>query len=192
MSELPAVVREARDRASGSGFAYSCADAVGHLLAVLAASVPLNGRILELGTGAGVGTAWIVHGLGDRSDVDVVTAEVDPQLVGALQAQHWPAHVQFLCGDAVQLLPSLGRFDLVFADAQGGKWERLDLTVAALAPGGFLLVDDMAPTDRWDAVQVTKQSSVRRTLRGHPDLVSCEMDWATGVVLCARRLPPEC
>ena len=186
MSELPAVVREARDRASRAGFEFSCDDAVGRLLAVLAASVPLDGRILEVGTGAGVGTAWFVHGLGARSDVDVVTVEVDPQLVTAAQAQRWPAHVRFHCGDAVTMLPSLGLFDLIFADAPGGKWERLDLTVAALAPGGFLLVDDMTPTDRWDAAHGVNQSSVRRALLGHSALIACEMDWATGVILCAR------
>jgi len=157
------------------------------LLSVLAASVPANGRILELGTGAGVGTAWIICGLIGRSDVEVVTVEVEPHIAATAQRPQWPAHVQFIIGDAVEILPSLGQFDLVFADAQGGKWERLDLTIGALQNGGFLLVDDMNPTVGWAADQVEKQSQVRDELHGHSDLVACEIDWATGVVLCVRR-----
>jgi len=161
---------------------------VGELLAVLAASVPTNARVLELGTGTGVGTAWIAHGLADRPDVEVVTVDIDPQVSAAARRQPWPAGVRFLVGDAVELLPSLGRFALIFADAQGGKWERLDLTVDALAAGGFLLVDDMTPTQEWDEEQTTKQSEVRDGLHRHADLMTCEMDWATGLVLCVRRL----
>ncbi len=187
MGELPDLVREARRTASRSGFRHSCVDRVGELLAVLSASVPTDGRVLELGTGVGVGTAWIVHGLAGRPDVEVVTVEVDPRLSAAARRQPWPAGVRFLVGDALELLPSLGRFALIFADAQGGKWERLDLTVDALGGGGFLLVDDMTPTEEWDQEQATKQSEVRDALHRHSALVACEMDWATGLVLCVRR-----
>ncbi len=186
MGELPTLVRDARAWASRSGFEYSCDDRVGNLLAVLAASVPAGGRILELGTGAGVGTAWIVHGVAGRADVKVVTAEVDPALSAGARSAPWPSYVRFVVGDAVEMLPSLGCFDLIFADAPGGKWERLDLTLDALRPGGFLLVDDMTPTDRWDAHQVTKQSEVGDELHRNPALVTCDLEWATGLILCVR------
>lgn len=187
VSELPPFVREARASASQSAFEYSCDDRVGRLLAVLAASVPPGGRVLELGTGAGVGTAWIVHGLRDRSDVEVVTIEMDPNIAATFARHPWPAFVCPLVGDAVEMVSSLGQFDLIFADAQGGKWERLDLTVDALRAGGYLLVDDMTPCESWEAEQVTKQSQVRRALCENPILVAAEMEWATGVILCARR-----
>ena len=157
------------------------------MFAVLAAWVPTNGGVLELGTGVGVGTAWIVHGLAGRVDVELVTVEVDPQLSATARRLPWPMHVRLLVGDAVELLPSLGHFDLIFADAQGGKWERLDLTVDALREGGFLLVDDMTPEDGWPEQQATKQSEVGDALHRHSALVTCEMDWATGLVLCVRR-----
>jgi predicted O-methyltransferase YrrM len=41
-----------------------------------------------------------------------------------------------------------GRFDLIFADAQGGKWEGLDGTVAALRPGGLMLAHQDNGTGR--------------------------------------------
>ena len=71
--ELPDIVAAAYQRAAGAGFELSSEPEVGRLLASLAAGVPEQGRILELGTGAGVGLAWLVHGLDRRSDVTVLT-----------------------------------------------------------------------------------------------------------------------
>ncbi len=187
MSQVPPLVQSASNRALEAGFEYSCDDNVGRLLSVLAASVPADGRILELGTGAGVGTAWIVSGLNGRSDVEVLTIEVEPHIATNAQDTQWPTYVRFVIGDAVEMLPSLGRFDLVFADAQGGKWERLDLTIGTLRKGGFLLVDDMTPTLEWEEEQAEKQSQVRDELHGHSDLIACDIDWATGLILCVRR-----
>ena len=53
---------------------------MGRLLAALAAAVPSGGRVLEIGTGVGVGLAWLVHGLGARRDVEVVTVELDDEV----------------------------------------------------------------------------------------------------------------
>jgi hypothetical protein len=67
-NDVPPGVAAAYERARHSGFALSCEPEVGRLLATLAAAVPEHGAILEMGTGVGVGCAWIVHGLGARSD----------------------------------------------------------------------------------------------------------------------------
>ena len=47
------------------------------------------------------------------------------------------------CAGALEMLDSAGQFDLIFADAQGGKWDGLDRAIAALRPHGLLIVDDM-------------------------------------------------
>ena len=62
---MPALVAAATDRARSAGFPLSCEPAVGQLLA---AHLPAGARVLELGTGAGVGTAWIASGLLPRDD----------------------------------------------------------------------------------------------------------------------------
>ena len=183
---MPELVGAARAAGSAAGFPYSSDERVGRLLAVLAASVPERGRILELGTGTGVGTAWLVSGLGGRSDVEVVTVESDEGRAALLRTMPWPPCVRLVAADAVEQLRTLGTFDLIFADAPGGKWERLDLTIQALRPGGFLLVDDMTPQATWDGEQHEKQHGVAQGLLTHGDLVSVDMDFATGVVLCAR------
>jgi demethylmenaquinone methyltransferase/2-methoxy-6-polyprenyl-1,4-benzoquinol methylase len=165
----------------------SCDPGTGRLLAVLAAAVPANGRVLELGTGTGVGTAWITDGLRDRTDVEVVTVEIDAA-TAALAAQFpWPSWVRLVTGDAMEVTRRAGSFDLIFADAQGGKWEALDTTIAALRPGAHLLVDDMTPAEFADDYHARKTSEVRARLLTHPDLTSVEMAWSTGLILCTRR-----
>jgi demethylmenaquinone methyltransferase/2-methoxy-6-polyprenyl-1,4-benzoquinol methylase len=54
---MPDLVAKAVDRAREREFGHSCEHPVGPLLATPAAAVPRGGRILELGTGAGVGVA---------------------------------------------------------------------------------------------------------------------------------------
>jgi len=184
---LPQPVRLASERAAHAGFTMSCDPSTGRLLAVLAAAVPPNGRVLELGTGTGVGTAWIAHGLQGRADVEVITVEIDAA-TAALAAQYsWPTWVKLRTGDATEVTRTAGSFDLIFADAQGGKWEGLDTTVAALRPGAHLLVDDMTPGEFADDHHARKTSEVRARLLDHPDLISVEIAWSTGLILSTRR-----
>lgn len=174
--------KRALQHAREQGFAWSSDQDTGQFLAVLAAAVPPLGRILELGTGTGVGTA----ALAARDDIELITVELDPAISAVAQDNDWPASVRFLVGDAVELLPTLGLFDLIYADAQGGKWIGLDCTIAALAPRGQLVVDDMRVGDDWTSEDADIQHGVRDTLMSHPDLVACEMDWSTGLILCTR------
>lgn len=118
---LPELVRLATEQAASAGFTMSCDQDTGRLLAALAAGVPTGGRILELGTGTGVGTAWIAHGLDDRTDVEVLTVEIEPSTAGLAKVIHWPEWVHVIIGDAVDITRRSGTFDMIFADAQGGN-----------------------------------------------------------------------
>jgi demethylmenaquinone methyltransferase/2-methoxy-6-polyprenyl-1,4-benzoquinol methylase len=186
-SKVPAGVLDSKRLAERLGFSFSCSDEVGRLLATLATSIPQHGRILELGTGAGVGTAWLCYGLGARADAEIVTVELDEALVAEVRNRAWPASVRFVVGDAVAELGALGLFDLVFADAPGGKWERLDLTLAAVGVGGRVLVDDMTPQPEWPPEQRVQQAAVCRSLVSDPRFTAVEMAWGGGVILAARR-----
>lgn len=182
------LVDAAYARAETSGFPLSCERSVGRLLATLAAGVRPGGNILELGTGAGVGVAWIVSGLGERTDVTVTSIELDAGTAAVAATGAWPSFVDLRVTDALTFLPTaVGAFDLIFADAQGGKIEGLDLTIAALRPRGVLVVDDMRPADGWPEDFVARQDGVRRTLLDHGDLVSVELDHGSGMVLSTRR-----
>lgn len=121
MMEEPERVGAARARAADQGFELSSEPGVGALLSVLAAASPRDARICELGTGAGVGLAWIVHGLGDREDARVFTVDIDQELLATVMVAGWPDFVQFVHADGVSALGGLAPVDLVFADAPAGK-----------------------------------------------------------------------
>ncbi|TMR17913.1 hypothetical protein ETD86_22580 [Nonomuraea turkmeniaca] len=186
--EMPEPVRAAVERARAAGFVYSCEPAVGRLLATLAAGVREGGRVLEIGTGAGVGLGWLVSGLLPRTDATVTTIERDPGRAGL--GGDWPSFVDFRTGDALELLPGLGTYDLVFADAEAGKQMGLELTIAALNPRGVLVVDDMvpAPGTVWDAEFAGRQEAVRRTLLGHERLVAVDLPGhGSGIILATAQ-----
>lgn len=187
-SEPPAV-RLARERAQSSGFDLSSDNGVGALLASLAAAVRPQGTIIELGTGTGVGLAWIVHGIGARTDLTVHTVEIDPALLSMTAAAGWPRFVHFVEGDGARLVRELAPVDLVFADAAGGKIDGLESTIDSLRPGGVLVVDDMDPSRHEPDGLLGAINAVRATLVGHPDLVTAELDFSTGVVIATKRGP---
>lgn len=88
--DIPDSVTKAQLRAKQSGFLLSSEPEVGLLVSCLANSVPIGGRILEIGTGCGVGLSWIVHGIGSRTDVEVVSVELDPAIAEATRSVGWP------------------------------------------------------------------------------------------------------
>ena len=184
-----ALVDSARERARAAGFQLSSENDVGRLLAVLAAATLADGRILELGTGVGVGLAWLVTGLGQRTDVGVVSVERDPDLVDRARAERWPEYVSLHCADALDFLDRVGHFDLIFADAEGGKTEGIERTIGALRPGGLLVVDDMSPRpdDPYHSSLWPQLARAREVLVSHPALACVELDWSSGVIVCARR-----
>ncbi|WP_371477021.1 O-methyltransferase [Kitasatospora sp. NBC_00315] len=185
--DVPPLVEQARQRAADHGFGYSCAPLTGELLAVLSAAVRPGGRILELGTGMGVGLAWALHGLRGRADVTLVTVEQDPRTAELAATADWPAWVEPHTGDAVRLLPGLGTFDLVFADAEGGKWHGLDRTLAALGEGGVLLLDDMDPERYTLAEHHVAIAGVRAALRADTRLVIVDLPVGTGHIIATVR-----
>ena len=183
---LPPLVAAATARARQAGFLQSCEPEVGRLLAVLAAHLPPGARVLELGTGTGVGTAWIVSGLLPRTDVTLTSVEKDPATAALAAAGDWPSFAELRCDDALAVLAQAGTFDLIFADAAGGKAEGLDRSVAALRPHGLLIVDDMTPLPDWTESLRAIQDRVRRALLSDPELTSAELPVGSGVILSVR------
>jgi demethylmenaquinone methyltransferase/2-methoxy-6-polyprenyl-1,4-benzoquinol methylase len=134
----------------------------------------------------GIGLAWLCDGLGSRTDVRVVSVERDPRWAELAASLDWPPFVTLETGDILESFPRLGRYDLIFADAQGGRWTGLDHTIAALSPGGMLVVDDLqvGPDAAPDVRE--QQPLVAERLRHDPRLLATELEWATGVLLATR------
>src|SRR6478672_4814612 len=112
ISNAPPNVNGLRAAALAAGFDASLEEAVGCLLTVLAASKP-GGRILELGTGAGVGTASLLRGA--SADSRLTTVELDSSLSNLARRQISDDRVQWVVADAADWLnaqPSQASFAL--------------------------------------------------------------------------------
>ena len=187
MNGAAVAIARLRGEAAAVGFDASLTDATGNLLTVLAASKP-GGRILELGTGAGVGTAYLLLGA-DRTST-LTTVELDPHLSGVAQQQITDERVEWVVGDGgtwLQSQPTTPGFDLVFADTWPGKFTHLDQVMAQLAPGGLYVIDDLLPQPNWPDHHQRRVDDLLTALRGVPDLAHVTLDWATGIAICTKR-----
>jgi predicted O-methyltransferase YrrM len=182
---LPERVREATERAATAGFELSCEPGIGRVLMTLAAAVRPDGRILEIGTGLGVGTSWLIEGLSARTDVELTTIESDPQRARLAAQAGWPSFVKAVVGDVLMALPGLGTFSLTFADAEGGKLFGLDLTLAAVELHGLLILDDMRFSGRNPAIE-EGVVRVRKQLLADERFVCAEINWASGLMLATK------
>ena len=128
-----------------------------------------------------------MYGLGERDDASVYTVDTNEELLATVAAAGWPAYVQFVHDDGAHAVREFAPFDLVFADAAGGKLEGLDGTIDALAPGGVLIVDDMDPARHADDGFLEQLGAVRDQILADPSLVAAELDFASGVIVATKR-----
>jgi predicted O-methyltransferase YrrM len=140
----PPLVQRALELERELGFERSCIHEVGLLLHVLAAQRGRT-RVGELGTGCGVGAAWIVSALPPA--VPFLTVELDETRARAA-AELFAAdeNVTVLHGDWHELIQPEGPFDLLFLDS-GKQHPKLDGedVVGLLAPGATIVMDDLTP-----------------------------------------------
>jgi predicted O-methyltransferase YrrM len=165
---VPPLVEKALALTERLAFERSCRHEVGRLLHVLAGSRGRE-RVAEIGTGTGVGAAWIVSAL--QPGTPFFTAELDPVRAAAareLFADDENVHV--LEGDWREVLPREAPFDLVFFDAAKQLRPREDgeLVVGLLAPGGIAVLDDLTPG-------LAEPDPVRAHWLFHPDLAATEV-----------------
>jgi predicted O-methyltransferase YrrM len=184
----PAALRALEAEARELGFSMSSDRPTGSLLRTLAASKP-GGQLLELGTGAGLGTAWLLDGM--NATAQLLTADQDAQVSAAAQRHlGQDRRVTFHVGDGGALLQALTdkgrRFDLIFADTWPGKFTHLDLALDLLAPGGLYLVDDLHPQQNWPTDHAPKVPAFIAALEQRRDLRLTRLHWSTGLILAAR------
>ena len=164
---------------------------VGALLRVLAASKP-GGRFLELGTGTGIATAWILSGMSQDSTLISVDTDLTAQNV-AKQILGYDKRLQLVNADGLDYLGKqpVRSFDLVFADAMPGKYEGLTLSLDLVKPGGFWIGDDLLPQPNWPEGHAAKVPVLLNELAKHPEFAVLPLAWASGAVI-AVRLPAAC
>jgi len=159
---------------------------VGRLLAVLAGRVR-GGLVGEIGTGCGVGAAWMAGALAAESSL--VTVELDPARARAAREIFADVpNVRVLTGDWHELL-GYGPFDLLFADGGRSKEREPDTLVRALKPGGTVLLDDLTPEALWPEEWRGRPDPVREFWLDDPRLMATEILTApTDAAIVATRL----
>lgn len=173
--------------AARAGFAMSCEDRTGSLLATLAASKP-GGRFLELGTGVGAGAAWLAAGMDPTAHL--VTVERD-QAVQSIALRHLGGdpRISFVTADADAWLSEQQQpeeFDFAYVDCRPGKYLRLPDLLGLLRPGALYVVDDMLPQATWPTDHQPRVDGFLEQLPEVPNWRATPMRWASGLVVAAR------
>jgi predicted O-methyltransferase YrrM/GNAT superfamily N-acetyltransferase len=186
LASPPAVLDGIRKDGTALGFTMASEPKTGALLAALAATKP-GGRLLELGTGTGIGTAWLLAGMDATARLDTVDTDAD---VVAIATRHLGGdpRVAFHVldgGDFIAQAPQ-GQFDLIFADAWPGKFSHLDATLALLRTGGLYVIDDLLPQANWPEGHAAKVPALVESLETRPGYVSVKLAWASGLMLVVR------
>ena len=184
---FPPALPEIEMRAAALGFDMNSGWQVGQLLASLAASKP-GGQVLELGTGCGLGAAWLLSGMDAEARLTTVDTDEAPQGI-ARDVLGGDDRVSCILedGGAVLERAAPSSFDLIFADAWPGKFSHLDEALAALRPGGIYLVDDLLPQPNWPEGHQANVDAYLDDLRERDGFVFTQMDWATGVAKLVPR-----
>jgi predicted O-methyltransferase YrrM len=159
----------------------------GALLRTLAESKPV-GRFLELGTGTGIATAWLLDGMDSASALTSV--DVDPAFQEIAREAFSNDHrLTLVTEDALTFLKRqpAATYDLVFADAFAGKYDGLDEALRVVKPGGFYVIDDMLPQPNWPDDHSPKVSALIATLGAHAGFQMVPLAWASGIAVAVRK-----
>ena len=170
-----------------AGFTMASEPLTGSLLRTLAASKP-GGRFLELGSGTGLSTAWLLDGMDSASRL--TTIDNDESLLSILtEKMGQDPRLTIVCADGDAFLPSLAgeEFDLVFADTWPGKYRLLEEALALVRPAGFYVIDDILPQPNWPDGHADKATRLIATLERRSDFRITKMAWASGLILATRR-----
>jgi predicted O-methyltransferase YrrM len=183
----PAMVVAIEQETVALGFPMASERKTGSLLRTLAASKPA-GAFLELGTGTGLATAWILDGM--DQDARLTTVDNDATVVAiAKRYLGQDSRVTFHLMDGAAFLKSLReqRFDYIFADTWAGKYDHVEEALRLLKPGGLYIIDDMLPQPSWPAGHAPKVPQLIALLEARNDLVLTKMHWATGMIVATKK-----
>jgi len=174
------------------GFTMPSEALTGALLRSLAAS-KAGGRLLELGTGTGLATAWLLAGM----DAGATLTSVDNNTsVQAIAQRHLgdDARVHFILQPGEQFIEAAvaakDRYDLIFADTWPGKYWLMAETLSLLAPGGFYIVDDLLPQPNWPADHAPKVAALIADLETRPGYAVTKLAWASGLMILTKMAQP--
>jgi predicted O-methyltransferase YrrM len=192
--EEPPVVA-ARQRAAEVGVG-AVDPATGAALRMLAAAASAK-AIVELGTGAGVSSLWLLSGMRPEGILTSVDAEGEHQRLAKTsiaEAGIPAARARLIHGRALEVLPRLsdGAYDLLFCDASRAEnADYLNAAARLLRPGGVVAFAGglgggrIAESSARDAETVA-QREFAKTLRDDERFLAAGIPVGTGLLVAAR------
>jgi len=184
---FPKAYTEIDEATKLSGFTMASDALTCSLLRTLAASKS-SGKFLELGTGTGLSTSWILDGMDENSSLVSIDNE----------AQFLEIAERFLGNDnRLTLIETDGaqwvennlqeKYDYIFADTWHGKYLLLDEVLNMLNKGGFYIIDDMLLQPNWPDGHQEKAIKLISDLEKREDLTLTKQVWATGIVIAVKK-----
>ncbi len=170
-----------------SGFTMASDVLTCSLLRTLASSKP-SGKFLELGTGTGLSTSWILDGMDEHSTLTSI--DNDPKFLEIAQSSlSNDKRLNLICTDGGEWVDGnrSDKYDYIFADTWHGKYLLLEEVLSMLNKGGFYIIDDMLPQSNWPDGHQEKAINLISRLESREDLSLTKQVWATGIVIAVKR-----
>lgn len=170
-----------------SGFTMSSDVLTCSLLRTLAGTKP-SGNFLELGTGTGLSTAWILDGMdAGCSLISIDNESVFLDIAGSFLGND--ARLSLVEADGGQWIEQNQhlKFDYIFADTWPGKYFFLEETLSMLNRGGMYIIDDMLPQPNWPEGHDEKARNLVECLEAKAGLVLTKQCWATGIIVAVKK-----
>ncbi len=185
-AEIPVQYNRIKDDTERLSFQMNSDLFTGSLLKTLVASKK-SGRILELGTGGGLATSWILDGMDQRTKL--LTVENNATLLEIAREQLADPRIEFILTDGYTWLKEYQgeKFDLIFADAMPGKYDLFVETIQLLKSGGFYVIDDMLPQPNWPPGHAEKADLFIHMLESRKDLILTKLKWSTGIIIVVKK-----
>jgi predicted O-methyltransferase YrrM len=184
---FPATYKEIDAATKLSGFTMASDVLTCSLLRTLAASKP-SGKFLELGTGTGLSTSWILAGMDDESTL--VSIDNDPVFLAiAKDKLGFDNRLNLILTDGGKWVEENQHqgFDYIFADTWHGKYLLLEEVLSMLNKGGLYIIDDMLPQPNWPGGHQEKAIDLVACLERREDLILTKQVWATGIIIAVKR-----
>lgn len=170
-----------------SGFTMASDILTCSLLRTLAATKP-SGKFLELGTGTGLSTSWILDGMDAASTL--ISVDNDPLFLKIANDQlGFDNRLNLVLADGGTWVEENKhqKFDYIFADTWHGKYLLLNEVLSMLNKGGLYIIDDMLPQPNWPNGHQEKATNLIAYLETREDLLLTKQVWATGIVVAVKK-----
>ena len=183
--EPPVKLRQIEQETKVLGFDMPSIRETGSLLRTLAASKP-GAHILELGTGTGLATCWLLDGMDESAEL--ITIDIDPKVIRVAERNLGEdCRLTIICEDGAKFLVDSNRsFDLIFAGAWPGKFTHLKEAFLRLADDGIYVVDDLLPQESWPENHAPRVPALIDEIQSQPELDVEYRDWATGILIARK------